>query len=194
MPSISEVITKDHRELETYYNEVINSNSLDHQERYGNQFIWELARHSVGEELVVYPAMEKFLGAEGKSKAEKDRKEHHEVKELLKIFQTLKPNETDYLPRLKDIWALLSVHMRDEEHKDLPALEDALKEHAGRSESMATSFGRTKAFVPTRSHPIAGEHPPFETAMGLMTAPLDRLADMFRKFPDQPKTPRKHMI
>lgn len=78
-PSITDVITKDHRELETYYKEVVNSTDLDHQERYGNQFIWELARHSVGEELVVYPAMEKYLGAAGKETAEKDRKEHHEV-------------------------------------------------------------------------------------------------------------------
>lgn len=95
----------------------------------------------------------------------------------------LEPHETDYLLRLRDIWALLSVHIKDEETHDLPALEAALRHHSGQSEAMATSFGRTKAFVPTRSHPSAGEHPPFETAMGLMTAPLDRLADIFRKFP-----------
>ena len=80
MSTISDAITKDHRELEEYYNEVINNpNNHDHQIRYGNQFTWELARHSIGEELVVYPAMEKFLGDEGKQKAEKDRKEHHAV-------------------------------------------------------------------------------------------------------------------
>ena len=74
------VITKDHRELEQYYNEIINNpNDHDHQDRYGNQFVWELTRHSVGEELIVYPAFEKYLGAEGKSMAESDRKEHHEV-------------------------------------------------------------------------------------------------------------------
>ena len=50
---------------------------------------------------------------------------------------------------------------------------------------MAKSFGRTKMFVPTRSHPSAGEHPPFETVMGLLTAPFDHLSDLFRKFPDE---------
>lgn len=80
MAPMSEAIIKDHRELEQYYNEVINSTDHDHQERYGNQFVWELARHSVGEELVMYPAMEKYMGAEGKKMAESDRKEHHEVR------------------------------------------------------------------------------------------------------------------
>jgi hemerythrin superfamily protein len=79
MRSISDVIIKDHRELETYYNEVLSTSDLDHQERYGNQFVWELARHSVGEELVVYPAFEKYLGPTGKMRADEDKEEHHKV-------------------------------------------------------------------------------------------------------------------
>jgi hemerythrin superfamily protein len=77
--TISETITSDHRELEKYYKEIINTDDVDHQARYGNQFTWELARHSVAEELLVYPAMEKYLGEEGKQHAESDRKQHHQV-------------------------------------------------------------------------------------------------------------------
>ncbi|KAI5462810.1 HHE domain-containing protein [Mariannaea sp. PMI_226] len=208
MSSISDAITKDHRELEQYYNEVINSHDMDHQERFGNQFTWELARHSVGEELIVYPAFEKYMGSKGHEMAESDRKEHHKVsgtfllleskqydtdilkvKELLKEFQQMKPKEYEYLPKLKEIWTSLSKHMEEEESRDLPALEAALQSQSGESEAMAKSFGRTKAFVPTRSHPSAGEHPPFETVMGLMTAPIDHIADIFRKFPDQTISP-----
>jgi hypothetical protein len=36
----------------------------------------------VGEELVVYPAFEKYMGSEGKEMAESDRKEHHAVSTL----------------------------------------------------------------------------------------------------------------
>lgn len=79
MSAISDAIIKDHRELEQYYNEVINSDDVDHQTRYGNQFTWELARHSVAEELLVYPAMERYMGSEGHEHAEKDRQEHHRV-------------------------------------------------------------------------------------------------------------------
>ncbi|KAH7465310.1 hypothetical protein FOMA001_g17222 [Fusarium oxysporum f. sp. matthiolae] len=189
MTSISDAIRKDHRELEQYYNEVVNSTDLDHQERYGNQFTWELARHSVGEELIVYPAFEKYLGSKGKEIAEGDRKEHHKVKELLKEFQQLKPKESEYIPKLKEIWTVLSKHIDEEERSDLPTLEGALQNQSGESESMAENFGLTKAFVPSRSHPSAGEHPPFETVMGLITAPIDHIADIFRKFPNQTISP-----
>jgi len=187
MSSISDVIAKDHRELEQYYNELVNSHDIDHQERFGNQFTWELARHSVGEELIVYPAFEKYLGSKGHEMAEEDRKDHYKVKELLKEFQHMNPKE--YGPKLKEIWTALSKHMEEEESRDLPALEGALQSQSGESEAMAKSFGRTKAFVPTRSHPSAGEHPPFETVMGLMTAPIDHIADIFRKFPEQTISP-----
>ncbi|KAI3572589.1 hemerythrin HHE cation binding domain-containing protein [Fusarium oxysporum f. sp. albedinis] len=189
MASISDAITKDHRELKEYYNEVVNSEDLDHQERYGNQFTWELARHSVGEELIVYPAFEKYLGSKGKEMAEDDRKEHHRVKELLKEFQQLKPKEPEYIPKLKELWTVLSKHIEEEERSDLPILESALQKQSGESESMAKSFGLTKAFVPSRSHPSAGEHPPFETVMGLITAPIDHIADIFRKFPNKTISP-----
>ena len=79
LSELSSVVTKDHQELEQYYNEIVNSSDHDHQQRYGNQFTWELARHSIAEELIVYPAFEKYLGDEGKVMAERDRKEHHEV-------------------------------------------------------------------------------------------------------------------
>jgi hemerythrin superfamily protein len=76
--TISEAITADHRELEKYYNEIINNpDDIDHQTRYSDQFTWELARHSVTEELLVYPAMEKYMGEKGKQHAESDRKLHH---------------------------------------------------------------------------------------------------------------------
>ncbi|KAF2840859.1 hypothetical protein M501DRAFT_931064 [Patellaria atrata CBS 101060] len=190
MSTISEAIKHDHRELEQYYNEVVNSSDPDHQQRYGNQFTWELARHSVGEELIVYPAFEKYLGPEGKQMADKDREEHHMVKELLKTFQNMKSTDPNYVPKLKELYGPLSEHIKDEEEKDLPALENALsKEGTADSQSLAKSFGRTKAFVPSRSHPNAGENPPFETVMGLLTAPIDHIADIFRKFPDQTISP-----
>lgn len=79
MTSITDAILHDHRELQNYYNEVVNSTDPDHQERYGNQFVWELARHSIAEELIVYPAFEKYITNGGHEMAEKDRAEHHQV-------------------------------------------------------------------------------------------------------------------
>lgn len=77
----------------------------------------------------------------------------------------------------------LLQHMKEEEVEDLPLLEKVLSQ--ADSEKMGASFERTKMFVPTRSHPSAPDRPPFETAVGLMTAPVDRLADFFRKWPEK---------
>ncbi|KAM0385102.1 hypothetical protein ACHAQC_011700 [Fusarium culmorum] len=169
--AISDAIIQDHRELEKYYNE----------------FVWELARHSIGEELVVYPAFEKYMGPKGQEMADSDRQEHHKVKELLKQFQNMKSTDPDYVLKLKELWAPLWQHIQEEEKLDLPALEQSLKAQGEETETLARRFDRTKKFVPTRSHPMAGEKPPFETVMGLMAAPMDKLADMLRKFPDQSK-------
>jgi len=84
---------------------------------------------------------------------------------------------------------LLSAHMEEEEKRDLPALESALKAVVGESENMAKKVGRTKAFVPTGSHPNAGENPYFESAMGMLAAPIDHIADIFRKFPEEKTSP-----
>jgi hemerythrin-like domain-containing protein len=205
MSRISDAIKKDHRELEEYYNNIIGAQNDDEATRWQNQFTWELARHSIGEELVVYPAFEKNLGDRGKQLADKDRAEHQtvgilfilyslatytdntQVKEQLKKFQNLKAGSPEFISTIKALMADLAEHIKEEEEQDLPTLDQALTVED--SESMAKSFGRTKAFVPSRSHPSAPNKPPFETAVGLLVAPIDHLADLFRKFPDETVSP-----
>jgi hypothetical protein len=85
LSTVSDVIIHDHKALKECYNEIVDSADHDHQSRYGNQFVWELARHSIAEELIIYPAFEKYLGQEGKGMAESDRKEHHKVDIVLVV-------------------------------------------------------------------------------------------------------------
>lgn len=109
---------------------------------------------------------------------------------LLKEFQKLNAADDAFVPKLEEIWTELEHHIEDEESQDLPDLEKALNSRPirgssdGDSESLAKRFERTKAFVPSRSHPSAGENPWFESAVGMLAAPIDRIADLFRKFPD----------
>ncbi|KAF8474808.1 hemerythrin HHE cation binding domain-containing protein [Kalaharituber pfeilii] len=181
--SVTEAIKHDHRELESYYHNILNAPDDDTATRWQNQFVWELARHSVGEELVVYPAMEKYLGEKGKSLADQDRSEHNELKVMLKKFQNLSSTDTEFTPTLKELYKALQDHITHEESNDLPTLESAMTGDA--TAEMAKSFERTKLFVPSRSHPSAPDKPPFETVAGLMAAPLDKLADIFRRFPTE---------
>ncbi|KAF2122554.1 HHE domain-containing protein [Lophiotrema nucula] len=184
--TITQKLKEDHREIESHYNEVVSTSDPEHQQRFGNQFTWELARHSHGEELLVYPAFEKYLGDKGKEMAESDRKQHHE---MLKVFQNMSSSDPKYVPHLKELMTSLKEHIKDEEQSDLPALEEALAKHPGYSESMAKNFGMLKALVPSRAHPSAGENPLFEGPLGLLLAPIDHIADIMRRFPDKVISP-----
>jgi hemerythrin superfamily protein len=95
-PRISETIKQDHRALEACYNHIVGSTSRDEQIRFQNLFVWELARHAVGEELVVYPAFEKHIEG-GASMAQKDREEHQKVYFLL-IHHIYQYQTTDSIP------------------------------------------------------------------------------------------------
>ncbi|KAI2635984.1 hypothetical protein GGS21DRAFT_58839 [Xylaria nigripes] len=183
---VSQAIQEDHNQLKDYYNRVINPKDLDEQERYGNAFIWELARHSIAEELVVYPALEKEI-PDGLSIAEKDRTQHQNIKEKLYNFQKLKPTDEAYIPTIKEIFEDLQIHFKEEEEEDLVKLENNIS--LTESKELSSSFERTKMLTPTRSHPSAPNKPPFETVVGLMAAPIDKLKDLlFTKFPEK-KTP-----
>ena len=53
-----------------------NSGDAAAQARWSRLFTWEIARHAVGEEIVVYPLMENHLGKQGKKLADNDRLDH----------------------------------------------------------------------------------------------------------------------
>ncbi|KAI0135037.1 hemerythrin HHE cation binding domain-containing protein [Daldinia grandis] len=178
---ISQAIEQDHSELKDYYNRIVTSKDPDEQRRFQNAFIWELARHSIAEELVVYPVLEKAT-PDGTRRADKDRGEHQKVKEQLYEFQKLKPGDQSFLPTLEALFKDLEHHIKEEEEQDLVKLEDALG--LTQSKELYQKFEKTKMFTPTRSHPSAPDKPPFETVVGLMTAPIDKIRDLFTKFPD----------
>lgn len=94
----------------------------------------------------------------------------------------MSPSDNDFISTIVALMEDLSAHIKEEETDDLPQLEAALSHEE--SERYAKSFSRTKMFVPSRSHPSAPDKPPYETAVGLLTAPIDHLADLFRKWPD----------
>lgn len=73
MERIANTIRADHRDLALCYCRLVDADDEDEQTRLQNQFTWELARHLVGEELVLFPAMEKNLRHE----QEDDRDNHH---------------------------------------------------------------------------------------------------------------------
>lgn len=97
------------------------------------------------------------------------------------MFQGTDATDPNFMDLIKGLMGNLSDHIKEEESIDLVKIEEKLDPEE--SDQMATSFERTKMFVPTRSHPSAPNKPPFETAVGLLAAPIDKVADLFRSFP-----------
>lgn len=47
-----------------------------------------------------------------------------------------------------------------------------------------------KRFVPTSAHPNAPTKQPFESLVGLLTMPIDKMKDMFKSFPTEEQVER----
>ncbi|TCD63308.1 hypothetical protein EIP91_005689 [Steccherinum ochraceum] len=179
--TLFQAIKDDHEEMYEYhdqYKRAHDRNDVDAQARWARQLTWEIARHAVGEEIVVYPLMEKHLGAKGKQLADHDREEHTQVKQELYELEKLKPGTPEYHDLITRMMASLHHHNDDEEIKDLPLLEPAIGEEA--SKQAARSFKTTK-----KAHPGAPNQPPLETFVGFLAAPIDKLRDMFVQFPTE---------
>ncbi|PVG01603.1 hypothetical protein CPB86DRAFT_727372, partial [Serendipita vermifera] len=184
--TLTEAIKEDHQEMYEYYDEYLrarNNSDVDAQARWARQLTWEVARHAVGEEIVVYPLMEKHMGAKGKELADEDRTQHQVVKKLLYHLESLKADQQEYHDTMKQVMDHLKPHNDSEEVNDLPVLEPLLG--AEGSKAAAASFSRTKKFVPTRAHPSIPNKPPYETFLGFLAAPIDKLKDYFAEFPTE---------
>ncbi|KAI1496909.1 hypothetical protein F5X99DRAFT_48725 [Biscogniauxia marginata] len=179
---LAAALKSDHHQLGSYYPHIIDNSSLDERTRYQNLFVWELARHLVAKELVVYPAMEDSLH-DGGALSKKSRNQNQKIKVKLHTFQKLKADDPDFLPTFKGLKVDVQKTAADEEERDIPRLEDQLQ--GDRSLELSRAFDRTKMLAPTRSHPSASEKPLFGTAAVLLTTPIDKIADIFRKFPKQ---------
>ncbi|KIK57150.1 hypothetical protein GYMLUDRAFT_75676 [Collybiopsis luxurians FD-317 M1] len=182
--TLTDAIKEDHEEMYEYYeNYQKAAGDADAQARWARQLTWEIARHAVGEEIVVYPLMEQHMGQEGLKLADEDRQDHQTVKEQLYKLDSLTAGTDEYDTLIKQVMAHLRKHNDSEEIKDLPQLEPKLGTEG--SQQAAASFTRTKKFAPTRTHPSAPNKPPAETLVSFLALPIDRIRDMFAKFPTE---------
>jgi hypothetical protein len=76
---ISDALGQDHRYLDEIYEKLKVSATLVDKVAWRNQLTWNLARHAIGEELTVYPAMQKWLGEKGMELTKDDFAQHQAV-------------------------------------------------------------------------------------------------------------------
>jgi hypothetical protein len=128
-------------------------------------------------------AMERYLPEEGPQWVEEDRKDTQHFKESTHAFDTMSLDNPHRTTLLDILWADFVDHARKEEDLQLSKLDSVL----GKDENsrLAKAFERTKMFTGTRPHPGSPNTLPWATAAAFMAAPIDKIRDLYRSFPEE---------
>jgi mannose-6-phosphate isomerase-like protein (cupin superfamily) len=115
---VIEILEQDHREVEEMFAELESLRGASTEEAQSRrkavteQVTIELVRHSVAEEVLVYPKVEHKVSAE---EVEHARKEHKEAEETLQRLEKLDADNPAFDDELATLMAEIRHHIEDEE-------------------------------------------------------------------------------
>ena len=176
---VIEVLEHDHREVEQMFAELESLHGASSEEAksrrkdVADQVTIELVRHSVAEEVIVYPQVDKKVSRE---EADHARKEHAEAEETLHRLGKLDPDDAAFDDELAPLMREIRHHIEDEEgemfaHMRQVIDEDELRKLGARVEAF-------KKVAPTRPHPNVPNEPLPRMAAGPVASLLDRVRDL----------------
>jgi hemerythrin-like domain-containing protein len=177
--NVIDVLVKDHREVEEMFRELetlrgsTDESSLERKKTLVEQATIELVRHSVAEEVIVYPTVSKKVSEE---EVEHARKEHAEAEETMAKLEKLDPSDPGFDDELDTLMAEIRHHISDEEGEMFAHMRREMSE-----EELETMGGRVEAFkkvAPTRPHPSVPNEALPRLAAGGVVAILDRMRDL----------------
>jgi hemerythrin superfamily protein len=176
---VIEVLEHDHREVEEMFAELESLRGASTEEAQSRrktlteQVTIELVRHSVAEEVLVYPQVQNKVSAE---EAEHARKEHAEAEETLQRLEKLDAGDPAFDDELATLMAEIRHHISDEEGQMFTHMRqvidvDELRKLGARVEAF-------KKVAPTRPHPSVPNEPGPRMAAGPAASLFDRLRDL----------------
>jgi len=170
---VVDVLTTDHREVEELITQIRACSGEERRDK-TDMLIAELVRHSVAEEMHVYPAMKEHL-ADGEAAVAHDIEEHKELETLMKDLEAADVDGTDFSARIDELANVLRDHVQDEETEQFPKLREAIP----RDEMVALvdKVQTAKKAAPTRPHPSSPNSELFHKSVGPGVGMLDRLRD-----------------
>lgn len=171
---VVDILTTDHREMIELIDQIQASDDPAERRALADTVTAEVMRHSVAEELFVYPVMERTMKG-GKDEVEHDKKEHDELVVVMKKLEdadSASATFTDLVAELKD---LLDHHADDEESGQFPALRKHLS--AEDLVDLGTKVEAAKTIAPTRPHTSAPHSELFHMTVGPGVGMVDRLRD-----------------
>jgi hemerythrin superfamily protein len=171
---VVDVLTADHHEVTELLGQISRSTDPDRRRDLADTVIAELVRHSVAEEMFVYPAMREHL-PDGDEAVEHDTREHEELERTMKELEGVAATDSRFDELLDQLGRILADHVQDEETEQFPQLRARVPRE--RLVTMAGQVEAAKQVAPTRPHPSAPNSRLFHLTVGPGVGLVDRLRD-----------------
>lgn len=171
---VIDLLMSEHREVESLLDQIAQTEQQPNARDIADQVIAMLIKHSVAEEMYVYPAMEEYL-EDGKQEVEHDKQEHQELEELLKQLEGLEVADPQFPQCVSRIQEVLADHVSDEESEQFPKMRAAIP--AEKLVELRAKVEMAEKIAPTRPHPEAPHSEMFHKLVGPGVGMVDRLRD-----------------
>jgi hypothetical protein len=176
---VIEVLEHDHREVEQMFAELeslrgaATDEATSRRKTLTEQVTIELVRHSVAEEVLVYPRVAAKVSEE---EAEHARKEHAEAEETLHRLENLDADAPEFDDELATLMKEIRHHIEDEEGEMFAHMRQAID--ADELRKLGASVEAFKKVAPTRPHPNVPNEPLPRIAAGPAASLFDRMRDL----------------
>lgn len=169
------VLVKDHEEIKQYFREIEGATDATSRRDAADRLTAEVVRHSIAEEMYLYPAARDVL-ADGDQLVDEEIKEHSEAEELLKKWEKMDGDDPEFMPTYEQVKQGLLHHIDEEEEPKLfPQMQAALT--AEQQVELGEKITKAKKLAPTRPHPSAPDEPPADKILGAPLGIVDRIRD-----------------
>jgi hemerythrin superfamily protein len=171
---IDELVT-DHREVEEMFGR-IEALAYGDKERkvVADQATMELVRHSVAEEMYLYPAVREHV-AGGDAIADREIDDHSKAEQIMKDLEGCDAADPDFDRLMGMLMTEVRSHIADEEQNLFPRLRAACPPEA--LDTLGDKVRQAKKLAPTRPHPSAPDKPPANKLLAPGAGLVDRLRD-----------------
>jgi hemerythrin superfamily protein len=171
---VVDILTSDHTEITALLATIGSEADPGRRRELADTVVAELVRHSVSEEMHVYPAMREHL-PDGDQAVEHDIEEHKEIESLLKELERADADGAEFTDVVQRLVTVLDDHVADEERDQFPQLRARIP--ADELVAIGAKVERAQRLAPTRPHPNAPNAKLFHVLAGPGVGMVDRLRD-----------------
>jgi hemerythrin superfamily protein len=175
---VIEILEHDHREVEHLFGELellrgdTSEAAIAKRRKLRDDVTIELVRHSVAEEVLVYPQVAEKISED---EAKHAREEHAEAEETMARLEKLDPDDPAFDDEMATLMGEIRHHIEDEEgemfaHMRQTFSEDDLRRMGARVEAF-------KKVAPTHPHPNVPNEALPRIAAGPVASLIDRMRD-----------------